>query len=104
MFNEYVEENNILYFAQVELSDLLNNKVNFELFLDVLEVFLLDAINYAQESISFVEHKELLKDVNIKMSNLPSKIEKLMGYKSAITLNANLKLLLDSLIISLKGE
>ena len=104
MFNEYVEENNILYFAQVELSDLLNNKVNFELFLDVLEVFLLDAINYDQESISFVEHKELLKEVNVKMNNLPSKIEKLMGYKSAITLNANLKLLLDSLIISLKGE
>lgn len=104
MFNEYVEGNNILYFAQVELSDLLNNKVNFRLFLDVLEVFLLDAINCDQESISFVEHKDLLKDVNSKMNDLPSKIEKLMGYKSAITLNANLKLLLDSLIVSLKGE
>ena len=104
MFNEYVDENNILYFSQLELSDLLNNKVNFRLFLDVLEVFLLDVINYDQETISFVEHKELLKDVNNKMSNLPNKIEKLMGYKSAISLNANLKLLLDSLVISLKGE
>lgn len=104
MFNEYVEGNNILYFSQVELSDLLNNKVNFRLFLDLLEIFLLDAINHDQENISFVEHKELLKEVKEKTKDLSSKIETVMNFKSAVVLNANLKLLLDSLIIKLKGE
>lgn len=104
MFNEYVEGNNILYFAQVEMSEILNNKNNFRMFLDILEIFLLDAIKEDEESISFVEHKELLKEVNEKMKNLPGKVEKIMGYKSSVILNANLKLLLDSLVINLKGE
>ena len=104
MFNEYVEDNNVLYFSQVEMGDVSLNKTNFRLFIDVLEVFLLDCINYNQEGICFNEHRELLEAVNKKMPNLPSKIEKLMNYKSAININANLKLLLDSLIINLKGE
>lgn len=104
MFHEYVEGNNILYFAQVEISEMVTNKVNFRLFLDILQLFLLDVVNCDQEGISFVEHKELLKNVNSKMQNISQKIEKIMEYKSAIDLNANLKLLLDSLIINLKGE
>ncbi len=104
MFNEYIEDNNILYFAQVEISEYISNKNNFRLFLDILEVFLLDVINYNQENISFVEHKELLKSVHGKMKNIELRIEKLLSYKSAIDLNANLKLLLDSLIINLKEE
>ena len=104
MFHEYVDDNNILYFAQVELSDLLNNKVNFRLFLDVLEIFLLDCINCDQDSISFVEQKELLKKVHDKMPNLANKVETIMSFKSYVALNANLKLLLDSLIIKLKEE
>ena len=104
MFNEYIEGNNILYFAQVEISEYLSNKNNFRLFLDVLEVFLLDAINHNQENVSFVEHKELLKSVYEKMKNIELKVEKILSYKSAINLNANLKLLLDSLIINLKEE
>ena len=104
MFNEYVEDNNILYFAEVELNDVSSNKNNFRLFLDVLEVFLLDVINYDKENINFNEHRDLLEQVNKKMKNITSKIEQIMGYKNSINLNANLKLLLDSLIINLKGE
>ena len=104
MFNEYVDGGNILYFSQVEMADISLNKNNFRLFIDVLEVFLLDCINYNQENVCFCENKELLENVNKKMKNLPAKIEKLMSYKSAINVNANLKLLLDSLVINLKGD
>lgn len=104
MFHEYVEGNNILYFAQIELSDLLANKNNFRLLLDILEVFLLDVINCDKENVNFSEHKDLLASVNEKMKNIPQKLEKIMGYKNSIILNANLKLLLDSLMINLKGE
>lgn len=104
MFLEYVEGNNILYFAEVEMNDVSINKVNFRLFLDILELFLLDVINYNSEEVNFVEHKELLKSVNEKMSDISSKLESVMRYKSQLELNANLKLLLDSVIISLKGE
>ena len=104
MFHEYVEGNNILYFAQIELSDLLANKNNFRLLLDILEVFLLDVINCDKENVNFSEHKDLLASVNEKMKNIPQKLEKIMGYKNSIILNANLKLLLDSLMINLKFE
>ena len=104
MFNEYVEGNNILYFSQVEIAEYISNKNNFRLFLDILEVFLLDVINHNQENISFVDHKDLLVSVYDKMKNIELKVERLLAYKSAINLNANLKLLLDSLIINLKEE
>jgi flagellar biosynthesis chaperone FliJ len=70
----------------------------------VLELFLLDVINYDSEEVNFVEHKDLLKSVNEKMGDVSSKLESIMRYKNQIELNANLKLLLDSVIISLKGE
>ena len=95
---------NILYFSQIEMNDVVVNKVNFRLFLDILEVFLLDSLNYDHENVCFCEHKDLLESINKKMVNIPEKIEQLMKYKSAININANLKLLLDSLIINLKGE
>lgn len=104
MFNEYVEGNNILYFSQVEMGDVCSNKINFRLFLDILELFLLDVINCDGDEINFVEHKELLKEVNIKLSSVSLKLEDIIKYKSQIELNANLKLLLDSVIIGLKGE
>jgi hypothetical protein len=104
MFNEYVEGENILYFSQVEMGDVTLDKVNFRLFLDILDLFLLDVVNYDSEDVNFVEHKDLLKNVHDKMPNISDKVEKIMRYKSQIDLNANLKLLLDSVIINLKGE
>ena len=104
MFNEYVEGENILYFSQVEMGDVTLDKVNFRLFLDILDLFLLDVVNYDSEDVNFVEHKDLLKNVHDKMPNISEKVEKIMRYKSQIDLNANLKLLLDSVIINLKGE
>ena len=104
LFHEYVDNHNILYFAEVEISELVSNKNDFRLFLDILEVFLLDVINHTRDNISFVEHRDLLGKVNEKMKNISKKIEKITSYKSAIDLNANLKLLLDSLIINLKEE
>ena len=104
MFNEYVENENILYFAQVEMGDVASDKVNFRLFLDILNLFLLDVVNCDNEDVNFVEHKELLKKVNALMPNISNKVEKIMRYRSQIDLNANLKLLLDSVIINLKGE
>ena len=38
------------------------------------------------------------------MTNHSEKVESIMRYKNQIELNANLKLLLDSVIISLKGD
>lgn len=104
MLNEYIEGENILYFAQVEISEYVNNKANFRLFLELLELFLLDSINYNHDNISYKEHTDLLKSVNEKMKNIENKVEKIIGYKGAIELNANLKLLLDSVIINLKEE
>jgi DNA polymerase-3 subunit delta' len=104
MFNEYVDGGNILYFSEVEMNDVVADKNNFRLFLDILDLFLLDVINCNSEEVNFVEHKELLTLVNEMMPNLSSKVEKIMRYKSQIDLNANLKLLLDSVIINLKGE
>ena len=104
MFNEYVDGGNILYFSEVEMNDVVTDKNNFRLFLDILDLFLLDVINCNSEEVNFVEHKELLASVNEMMPNLSSKVEKVMRYKSQIDLNANLKLLLDSVIINLKGE
>ena len=104
MFNEYVENENILYFAQVEMGDVVADKVNFRLFLDILNLFLLDVVNCESDDVNFVEHKELLKKVNSMMPNISEKVEKIMRYKSQVDLNANLKLLLDSVIINLKGE
>ena len=104
LFNEFIEGNNILYFSQVEMGDISLNKNNFRLFVDVLEVFLLDCLNASSDDVCFSEHKDLLRSVKEKMKNIPVKIEKLTSYKSAININANLKLLLDSLIISLKGD
>ena len=104
MFNEYVDGGNILYFSEVEMNDVVSDKNNFRLFLDILDLFLLDVINCNSEEVNFVEHKELLTLVNEMMPNLSSKVEKIMRYKSQIDLNANLKLLLDSVIINLKGE
>jgi hypothetical protein len=104
MFNEYVDGGNILYFSEVEMNDVVSDKNNFRLFLDILDLFLLDVINCNSEEVNFVEHKELLTLVNGMMPNLSSKVEKIMRYKSQIDLNANLKLLLDSVIINLKGE
>ena len=98
MFNEYVEGENILYFSQVEMGDVTLDKVNFRLFLDILDLFLLDVVNYDSEDVNFVEHKDLLKNVHDKMPNISDKVEKIMRYKSQIDLNANLKLLLDSVI------
>ena len=86
------------------MNDVVTDKNNFRLFLDILDLFLLDVINCNSEEVNFVEHKELLASVNEMMPNLSSKVEKVMRYKSQIDLNANLKLLLDSVIINLKGE
>ena len=104
MFNEYVDGGNILYFSEVEMNDVVSDKNNFRLFLDILDLFLLDVINCNSEEVNFVEHKELLTLVNEMMPNLSSKVEKIMRYKSQIDLNANPTLLLDSVIINLKGE
>ena len=86
------------------MNDVVSDKNNFRLFLDILDLFLLDVINCNSEEVNFVEHKELLTLFNEMMPNLSSKVEKIMRYKSQIDLNANLKLLLDSVIINLKGE
>ena len=85
------------------MSDILNNKINFRMFLDLLELFLMDIVNKDGE-INFCDHRDLIQQVSNKMVNIAKKVELVIHYKSLVELNANLKLLLDSLIINLKGE
>lgn len=104
LFNQYIDGENILYFSQVEVSDSINNKVDFRMFLNLIELFLLDSLNYESKNVCFVEHKKELQEVYNKMENIYEKIKIISDFKNYVEINANLKMLLDSLIIKLKGE
>ena len=101
---EQIKENeDLLYFAQVEISEVIKDKNDFSLFLELLELSFLDIMNYNNNSeLTFKEHDELIENLSTKITNINDKLNNIMLFKGWNSLNANTKLLLDNLIIQLE--
>lgn len=97
------EEEDLLYFSQIEISDVIKDKNDFILFLELLEIAFLDIMNSKNDSeINYQEHKELIKSLSNKLDKIEDKLSTIMLFKGCANVNANVKLLLDSLIIKLE--
>ena len=97
------EDEDLLYFAQVEISEVIKDKNDFSLFLELLELSFLDIMNYNNNSeLTFKEHDELIENLSTKITNINDKLNNIMLFKGWNSLNANTKLLLDNLIIQLE--
>ena len=97
------EGEELLYFSQLEISDILKDKNDFLMFLELLELSFLDIMNYKNNSeITYKEHEELIENLSNKLDKIQDKLNTIMLFKGCAMLNANVKLLLDSLIIKIE--
>ena len=97
------EDGDLLYFTQIEISDVVKDKNDFIMFLELLEIEFLDIMNYSEDSeLNYQDHKELVENLKGKLENIENKLSTIMLFKGCTMLNANVKLLLDSLIIKLE--
>lgn len=97
------EGKDLLYFSQLEISDILKDKNDFLLFLELLELSFLDIMNYKNNyELTYKEHDELIENLSNKINNVNEKLHTIMLFKGYASLNANIKLLLDNLIIKLE--
>ena len=97
------EENDLLYFSQIEIHDVIKDKNDFLMFLELLELSFLDIMNYKNnKDITYKEHDELIESLSNKLEKVQEKLNTIMLLKGSAMLNANIKLLLDSLIIKLE--
>ena len=97
------EKEDLLYFAQLEISDVLKDKNDFLMFLELLELSFLDIMNYKNNNeITYKEHEELIEDLSNKIDKIQDKLNTIMLFKGCAMLNANVKLLLDSLVIKME--
>lgn len=97
------EEEDLLYFAQLEISDVMKDKNDFLMFLELLESAFLDIMNYKNNTdITYKEHEELIEDLSNKLENINDKLNTIMLFKGCTMINANIKLLLDNLVIKLE--
>lgn len=97
------EENDLLYFSQIEIHDVIKDKNDFLMFLELLELSFLDIMNYKNnKDITYKEHDELIESLSNKLEKVQEKLNTIMLLKGRAMLNANIKLLLDSLIIKLE--
>lgn len=105
LLNQYNEKEDLLYFCEMEISDVIKDKNDFLMFLELLEIAFLDIKNYNENSeINFKEQKELIMALHNQINNIENKLSTIMLFKGCTMVNANVKLLLDSLIIKLEGE
>lgn len=105
ILNKINQDENLLYFAQIEVSDFIKNRNDFKLLLQLLEVAFFDIINIEDgTNLHFPDEKELLLNLNKKIKKINEKLETIMLYKEKADLNVNIKLLIDSLFIKLKEE
>lgn len=103
LLNEMNEDGDLLYFTQIEISDVVKDKNDFIMFLELLEIAFLDIMNYSEDSeLNYQDHKELVENLKGKLENIENKLSTIMLFKGCTMLNANVKLLLDSLIIKLE--
>lgn len=97
------EKEDLLYFTQLEISDIVKDKNEFLMFLELLESAFLDIMNYKNNNdITYKDHEELIEDLSNKLENIPDKLNTIMLFKGCAALNANIKLLLDSLTIKIE--
>jgi DNA polymerase-3 subunit delta' len=93
----------LLYFAQLEISDVLKDKNDFLMFIELLDLAFLDIMNYKnQRELTYRDHESLIEDLSNKLDNIPDKLNTIMLFKGCAMLNANVKLLLDSLVIKIE--
>ena len=93
----------LLYFGQVEISELIKDKNDFLMFLELLEIIFIDIMNYKNESeLIYKEHEDLIEELSNKLDKIQEKLNTIMLFKGCTMLNANVKLLLDSLIIKIE--
>ncbi len=97
------EKEDLLYFSQIEISDIVKDKNDFLMFLELLELAFLDIANYKNNTeIIFKEHEDLIENLSTQLENVQNKLNTIMLFKGNTMINANVKLLLDSLIIKLE--
>lgn len=103
LLNQMNENEDLLYFSQVEISDVVKDKNDFVMFLEILEIVLLDIMNVKNNGdLVFQDHKDLIISLSNKIVDIEDKLSTIMLFKGCAMLNANVKLLLDSLIIKLE--
>jgi len=103
LLNQMNEDEDLLYFAQIEISDVIKDKNDFIMFLELLEIAFLDIMNIkSNEEINYQEQREIISSLSNKLDKIEDKLSTIMLFKGCAMLNANVKLLLDSLIIKLE--
>lgn len=103
--NQINDDEDLLYFTQVEVADVVKDKNDFLLFLELLEISFLDIMNYKNGlDLNYKEQEELISSLSNKLDKIEDKLNTIMLFKGCANLNANVKLLLDSLIIKLEGR
>lgn len=101
--NQINDEEDLLYFTQVEVSDIIKDKNDFLMFLELLEISFLDIMNYKNGiDLNYKEQEELISSLSNRLDKIEDKLSTIMLFKGCANLNANVKLLLDSLIIKLE--
>ena len=101
--NQINEDEDLLYFSQIEISDVIKDKNDFMMFLELLEISFLDIMNYKNDAdLNYQEQKEIIASLSNKLDKIEEKLSTIMLFKGCAMLNANIKLLLDSLIIKLE--
>lgn len=102
LLNEMDNDGDLLYFAQIEMSDVIKDKNDFLLLLELLEIAYLDIMNIkSSNEIKYQEEREVISSLANKIVNIENKLSTIMLFKGCTMINANVKLLLDSLIIKL---
>ena len=95
----------LLYFSQLEVHNVIKDKNDFLLFLELLELSFLDIMNYKNKSeLVFKDHEELIEKLSNKLKNISDKLNTIMLFKGCAMINANVKLLIDSLVIKIERK
>ena len=103
LLNQMNDEEDLLYFTQIEIEDVVKDKNDFLMFLELLEIIFLDIMNNKNnKELQYQSQEELIESLSNKLDNIEDKLNTIMLFKGCTMLNANVKLLLDSLIIKLE--
>ncbi len=95
----------LLYFSLIEISDVIRDKNDFMLLLELLEIAFMDIMNYKNNSeLNYQNQKEIIGSLSNKLDKIEDKLSTIMLFKGCAMQNANIKLLLDSLIIKIEGR
>lgn len=97
------EGDDLLYFTQTEISEIVKDKNDFSMFLELLEIAFLDILYFKNSrELNFSKQYDLLESLSKKLKSVEQKLSTIMLFKGCASVNANVKLLLDNLIIKLE--